>query len=221
MNIVVKRAVLMPGPTGEGQWRIEVETTDGGRTERGLAIAPADAIEWRMAQFNVDAPTAAKLLVTRRHTGVKDNVYDDQPSRSAARDLAIAHMNRVGTVTWGAAKAVGSVVAPKPPEPAAGSIADSRDGDPLATLVTHSPVNEAHIAVKREWLDLKRAERRHRMTAEKAESTMQAAAAPAPALVRPDAESLRERLITSRRIKPEASSSGPADVRTKETHWKQ
>lgn len=224
-DIVVTRAVLLPGHTGEGQWRLSLETTgEDGATERGVALMSADTLEWRIAQFNVDAETAAKLMVTRHFTGVKENVYDDETTRSAARQLAISHMEQATTVTWGRPQAKGSAEPGGKAEPVPDSIADSLDGDPLATIVEHSPVDDEVIAVKREWLDLKRAERRarqERKAARQAEQQQRRTAGERPTLRRPSAAELRERLIESRRPRPPVESSGPADIRTKETHWRQ
>lgn len=224
IDIVVRRAVLVPGPGGEGQWRLSIESTDeDGVTEQGVALLPADAVEWRMAQFNVDAQTAANLAVTRRFTGIKDNVYDDEPTRSAARQLAISHMQQATTITWSRPAAA------KPPpdelEADPDAVADSVEGgDPLATFVAHSPVDEDVVAVKREWLDGKRAARRQRgenQAARQAQARARRQAGDRPALHRPSAAEVRERLIDAKRPRPPVEGSGPADIRTKETHWRQ
>lgn len=205
MDIVVKRAVLMPGPRDEGEWRLQIEhTNDNGEIERGVLVMPADAIEWRIAQFNVDAETAAKLIMTRRFTGVKDNVYDDEPTRSASRSLALSHMEEAlgdGAITWAAEAAS---------EPVAGAIVDSLDGDPLTTLIENSPVDDEHIAVKREFLDAARGERRRRQV----EQAPIEDAASGPRLRRPAPDELRERLLPT--PPAEAASSGPAWRRPEE-----
>lgn len=202
MDIRVHHAALLPGPRGEGVWKLAVERVDeNGETVRALHVLPADTIEWRVAQFNVDVETAIRMAVVAPYGVSEHESYTLAPTRSEARARKLAIVDDAlagGTVDF---------VPGKPPFRAVADdeevVADSGNGNPLQVLIKESPVDEGRIAVKREWMDGKReAQRRRRSEQSDTER---------PKLNRPTADELRERLLL--RARTRAESSGPADTR--------
>jgi hypothetical protein len=208
IDIVVEHAALTP--EGGGTWTLAVQVTEDGVTQRGLHVMPVDALEWRIAEFNVDAETAAKIILTEQggNVPVPNPSQALQPTRSAARNAKLARVDQVldgGTITW----AVGEPVFRAVREDVE-TIADSGDGDPLQTLIEASAIDDDLIAVKREWLDQKR-EGQRRRHAEQEAVKAEGRRAGSQKLRRPTPDQLRERL--NPRQHPQAEGSGPADVR--------
>lgn len=211
-DIRVHHAALLPGPKGEGLWNLAVEVTRDGETRHVLHVIPADAIEWRIAQFNVDAEIAARMLVVEAY-GVYDNGLFTAPTRSQARNRKLQILDETldgGTLTWVDGSPLFRAVGENGPE----LLADSGDGNPLQTIIEASPVDDEHIAVKREWMDSHRevSRRRREQQAETEQSDKERGKR--PQLRRPSPEQLRERLNPRQRT--QAEPSGPADTRGRE-----
>ena len=189
MDFVVQHAELVLDIGGQGMWRISVDVThDNGETEKVAAMVPADAIEWRVAQFNVDPRTAAEMILVE--PWARDGLHEQEmaPSRSAARALKAETVTEAlagGSITWAVGPPEWTISGPGGME---GALADSGDGDPLDTILEHSPLDEDIIAVKREALDMHRARRRRRFT-----TPVPPGATRAPR--RPSPEELREHLL--------------------------
>lgn len=194
INIVVQHAELVPGPDGTGLWKIAMDVIhDDGEPERAATIMQADVVEWRVAQYNVDSKTALEMILVEPYARDVNRDVHLAPTRRQARELKLAAITDAldsGTVTW-AVGPPGWRVDDTGREPA---IADSGDGDPLATILEATPVDEELIAVKREAMDLARERLRRRVTPLLGEPALPAAPL---ALRRPTAEELRARLMPS------------------------
>lgn len=208
MDIVVQHAELLAGPRGEGLWKISMDVIRDGKPDRTAAIVPADAIEWRVAQFNVDARTALEMILLEPYLAKDQDhrSFELMPTRSAARQGKLAAMQQVlggGSITspvGAPAWRVGDLEG----EPT--KLLDSGKGDALKTVLAESPIDDQIIEVKRQYLDRARARTRAASTE----------LAPPPIkddvkVRRPGVEELRSRL----RLEPDvtAESSGPADTR--------
>jgi hypothetical protein len=213
MDIVVQHAELLPGARGEGIWKISLNVIRDGETERQATIMPADAIEWRIAQFNVDAQSALDMVILESYiTDVTHQDLELIDTRSGARQRKLKAMTDVlagGSVSWPTGKPEWMVGSGNEPT----KIVDSGNGSARDTILAESPVSDDVIAVKREALDRARAR-----TRAGAQSTTDGPAAPPPGaqgdrprLRRPDITELRSRLQLDRKV--DAESSGPADVR--------
>lgn len=188
MDFVVQHAELVPGPGGQGMWQISVDVTHDGTTEKVAAMVPADAIEWRVAQFNVDARTAIEMILVE--PWARDGLPEQElaPSRSQARVLkqqTITEALAGGSITWAVGPPEWTISGP---DGTAGALADSGEGNPLDTILAESPVDDDIIAVKREALDMHRQRRRNRANFPTPPNAR-------PTLRRPSPDELRSRLL--------------------------
>lgn len=190
MDVVVQHAELVPGPRGEGMWKIAVELhRDGEEPEKVASFVPADAVEWRIAQYNVDARTAIEMILVEPHAGHDHEAIQLAPTRSEARTRKLATITAAlgeGKVSWAAGPSPWRVGIAEGEQ----LLADSGDGDPLATIIEASPVDDELIAVKREAMDTARARFRQRAAPLLAEPVPRA-----NSLRRPTPEELRARLM--------------------------
>lgn len=216
MDIVVQYAELMSGPGGQGVWKISADVIIDGETEHQATIMPADAIEWRVAQFNVDAATACEMVMLEPFiTGVTHHDLELQPTRSAARQAkldAMADALAGGAISWPSGPPQWTVGTGNEPT----KILDSGEGSALETILAESPVDDEIVAVKREALDRGRERVRARVRAATSGPATPPPAAKKARLRRPTVDELRAQLQLGPTV--EAESSGPADIRTSESH---
>lgn len=151
MEVTVHTAEVGP----DGHFRLATEVTDeDGVTRNVLHWVHAEAVEWRMAQFNVDQDTAVQAVVAEPYVDEGDpNLYDLKPRRSLARAAKVEAMEQC-TVSFQSGE---------PPQglgPRPDAIVDSGVGCPKAFIKEQAPIDDAMIEAKREVLDKQRAELR-------------------------------------------------------------
>lgn len=213
MDLVVQHAELLSGPRGEGLWKISVSVTRDGKTEREATVVPADAVEWRVAQFNVDAKTALEMILLEPYIdSVTHQDLELLNTRSEARTRKLQAMQDVlagGTVSSPTGKPKWMVGSGNERD----KILDSGNGSAIDTILAESPVNDEVVALKREHLDRARERTRERLQPTPEAGPATPPGGSAPRLRRPDLTELRSRLQLDRPVTAEAESSGPADVR--------
>lgn len=158
MNIIVHHAQLIEAPR-EPFWQLSIEVQhDDGTSERLGHIMPATAVEWRVAQFNVDSETAIKMLIAEPYMKADEVLLPDlETSRSGARQVQAARFDAAlsgGDVVFEEGDPPFLFADPDVPQPV---LVESGTEAPLQTIVDYSPVSDEHIEVKREFLDAQRA----------------------------------------------------------------
>lgn len=163
LTITVHHAELVP--QGGGLWKLSIEVDHDGEITRGGVVMPLDAVEWRVARFNVNKKTALEMILLEQWMaqllGVDDQTAQREmelkSTRSEARGYQLQRMKDVldgGEIIWQGGE---------PPFTISGGeelvvLEDSGDGNPLDLLLEKVPVDDDVIAVKREYLDMHREE---------------------------------------------------------------
>lgn len=192
-------------PNNGRQLRLGTEVIDDeGNSKNILHIMPVDAVEWRMAQFNVTADQALDILVAEPYMKNADpDELDLLPTRSQARTRVLKRKDdAVSRITYKAGPL------PEGMAPLPSSIADSGEGDPKALLLEQSVVDDTEIVLKRAVMDVQRELVRERAatpkqklprTVRRAPAAINLAEAPLePTTIVEQPSPLAERLIASR-----------------------
>lgn len=202
MEVVVHHSEVDANGT---RLRLGTEVVDDeGNSRNVLHIMPVDAIEWRVAQFNVTAEEALDVLIAEPYMKETDaEELDLLPTRSQAR-------TRVLKRKTDALKKITYQDGP-PPEGMGDSpdaIVSSGNGDPRALLLEQSVMDDNEITLKRAVMDVQRELVRERASTPASKLPRAVRRAPAavdlitpplePTVIVEQPSPLAERLIASR-----------------------
>ncbi len=149
-ELVVHLAEVDPSGT---RLRLSTEVIDAeGKSKDILHIMPVDAIEWRVAQFNITPEQALDVLVAEPYMVEKDQeTLDLMPTRTQARNRVLKRKaDALAKITYKTGA---------PPATMTGlpdALATSGDGDPKELLLAQSVVDDGEIALKRAVMDVQR-----------------------------------------------------------------
>lgn len=125
---------------------------DEGKSRPVLHVMPVDAIEWRVAQFNITPEQALDVLVSEPYmTETDQEELDLLPTRSQARSRVLKRkadaLSRITYKTGAPPEGMG---------PTPDAVVSSGDGDPKALLIEQSVVDDHEITLKRAVMDVQR-----------------------------------------------------------------
>jgi hypothetical protein len=196
--------------------RLSTEVIDSkGKGKNILHIMPVDAVEWRVAQFNITPEEALDVLVSEPYmTETDQETLDLLPTRTQARSRVLQRKaDALSKITYKSGPA---------PEGLTGlpdSLATSGSENPKALLLAQSVLDDNEIVLKRAVMDVQRELVRERAAQPAQKPTARARRAPAAArlAVAPQQSveiveqpsSLAERLIAKRLEQVRTRRNGP------------